>query len=170
MGHPLAQARQAHEGEALTDAGHASGAAAAEPEAHVLRHGEVGEQRPLLRDHRHLPAVRRHVHAGQGDDVAGQADAPGLDALEPGQAAQQRGLAAAGGAENGEQLAGGELEVDAGQHGRGAVGGTEVGDGHGGHGGGGHGPHARTPSAGTTPVRCTTTHAGIAASSTSVSA
>ena len=170
MRHAIAEPREADERQALADARHPTGTAAAEPEAHVLRHGQVREQRPLLRDHRHLPAVRGDVHAGQGDDVAGQADAPGLDALEPGQAAQQRGLAAAGGAENGEQLAGGELEVDAGQHGRGAVGGTEVGDGHGGHGGGGHGPHARTPSAGTTPVRCTTTHAGIAASSTSVSA
>src|SRR5690606_32513462 len=56
----------------------------------------------------HRPFVRRHVR----DVDAVDDDAPGRRPLEPGQHAQQRGLAAAGGAQDREELAAMDVEVD----------------------------------------------------------
>ena len=60
--------------------------------------------------------MRRHEHAGRDIDHGPVADrdAPAVRPFEPGDAAQRRGLAAAGRAEQRHDLAGADLEVDAG--------------------------------------------------------
>src|SRR5215470_4576356 len=93
-----------HEGEGLSDppldlrarhAGHAKS------EGHVLEDGAVGEQRVVLEDHAHVAAVGRHlVHAlALDEDVARRRFHEARHRTEA------RGLSAAGGAEEREELA-----------------------------------------------------------------
>jgi hypothetical protein len=73
----------------------------------------VREQRIGLEHHVDRTRVGRHArHVGAFDD-----DAAFARHLEAGQHAQQRGLAAAGAAQQREQLARGDIEVDAGDRG-----------------------------------------------------
>jgi hypothetical protein len=77
-----------------------------EPEGDVLEDGQVREERVALEDSVDIPAVRR-----QPDDVAAaQLDAPGVGLLEAADHAQRRRLAAAGGAEQREERARGDLQ------------------------------------------------------------
>jgi hypothetical protein len=79
-----------------------------QPEGHVLLHRHVREQRVALEHHVHRPLVgrqRRQVLAVHPDLAAG-----GL--LEAREHAQQRGLAAARGAEQGEDLALPDVQAD----------------------------------------------------------
>ena len=50
-----------------------------------------------------------------GDVLAGEGDRAGIRALEPGDRAQRRGLAGGARTQDGEELAGRDLEVDAGE-------------------------------------------------------
>ncbi len=74
------------------------------------------KQRAFLRDIADAAAFRRAVQAGAGDRLAMQRDLAGIRPLEAGDQAEQRRLAAAGGAEDGDQLAGADVEVDIVQH------------------------------------------------------
>ncbi len=76
----------------------------------AVRH--VRPERVGLKDHRHAAPLRRQA----GDVAPGDQDPPGPDLGEAGDGAQQRGLAAAGRAEQGDELAGRHLERDALQH------------------------------------------------------
>ena len=73
----------------------------AQAEADIARDIEMREQRVVLEHHVDRPAVRRHG----ADVLAVEQDAAGAQLLEAGEQAQQRGLAAAGGAEQREELA-----------------------------------------------------------------
>jgi len=101
---PLAIALQAHQRQHLRDPlGELSFACLllAQTEGDVSLHAEVGKQRIALEHHVDRPAVRRH-----GDDVlAVEQDAAFARRLETGEHAQERGFAAAGGAEQREEFA-----------------------------------------------------------------
>ena len=78
-----------------------------QPEDDVLGHVEMGEERIALEDHGDAPLrglQRRHVPPAD-DDAAGAGN------IEPGDEPQGRGLAAAGGAEQGHELASGHGET-----------------------------------------------------------
>ena len=81
----------------------------AQPEADVVGHGHVREQRVGLEDHAHVALVGRQVR----DVLAVDLDAARVGVLEAGDHAQRRRLAAAGRPEEGDELAalGGEDEV-----------------------------------------------------------
>ena len=113
MGHPGTVPAEAHQLEALLHPGGPVLAAAAQPVGHVAGHVQVREQRPLLRDHRDVPPVRGHVDARQRHEAAAQRDPPLVDLLEARHAAQQRGLAAARGAQHGHELARAHAQVHA---------------------------------------------------------
>ena len=83
----------------------------AQPQAEgdVLARGHVREQAVGLKHHAHVAPVRRHV----GDVVAVEQDPAGVEPLQAGKRAQGRGLAAARGAEQGDELAGADLERQA---------------------------------------------------------
>ena len=82
--------------------------AALEPEGHVVRHVEVLEQRVALEDRVHVALVGRHgLHR-----LALEEDAALGGLLEPGHHPQRRGLAAARRAEQREELALLDLEVE----------------------------------------------------------
>ncbi|MDT4867863.1 hypothetical protein FQZ97_1027940 [compost metagenome] len=102
-------------------------ALARQPEGDIAGDGQVREQRALL-GHVADPAQPGRDAAASADDRgAGDADraAGGLD--EAGDRAQQRRLAAAGGAEDRRHAAGHD-EVDPAEHGRGAVAGLQPAD------------------------------------------
>ena len=87
-----------------------------QPVGHVVGDAQVREQRVGLEDDA-VVALRRR----QPRDVApGQFDAPGALHLEPGDDAQQRGLAAARGPEEADELALGDVQVDVAQRGEAA--------------------------------------------------
>ena len=74
--------------------------------AHVFQHGHMGKERVGLEHHRHAS-----IGGGQvGDILAPDQDAPGAGAFQPGDQAQGGGLAAARGAQQGDQRAGGDVE------------------------------------------------------------
>ena len=87
-------------------------AAQAQPVADVAEHGHVRPQGVGLEDHGDVALLRRE----RGDVLAEQADGPARGFLEAGDGAQQRGLAAAGGTEDGHELARRDGKVDAVQH------------------------------------------------------
>ncbi len=80
-----------------------------EAEADIVGHRHVGEQRIGLEHHADIALVGRQV----GDVAPADADGAGGGLLEAGHHAQRRGLAAAGRAEEGDELAplDGEVEV-----------------------------------------------------------
>ena len=80
---------------------------------HVLQHAHVREQRVVLEDGVDVPGVRRLP----GDIGAAELDRAGIGPLEPRDQPQQRGLARPGGAEHGEELPLGDLQVDPGHRG-----------------------------------------------------
>src|SRR6266702_496259 len=71
----------------------------------VLPHSLPWHQAEVLKDHRHFAAGR--VHLGPIDD-----DPPVIDTGEPMHATKERGLAAAGGAQNAERLAVTHREIE----------------------------------------------------------
>src|ERR1700722_10452481 len=75
------------------------------------------EQRAFLGDIADMAASRRHMHAVAADALAVDIDAARIRAFEPAEQAEQRGLAAAGRAEDGDQLARGNDQIHAAQHG-----------------------------------------------------
>ena len=85
----------------LADAGDLQG------EAHVLGDRHVRVQGVVLEDHRDVAVFRRDV----GDIAVADEDAARVDLFEAGQHAQRRGLSAAGGADENQELAIGDLEV-----------------------------------------------------------
>ena len=81
-----------------------------EPEGDILEHREVRKERVVLEHERHVARVD-----GRFCDIdAAQADPSPVRRINPGDHAQDRGLAAAGGPEEGEELAAPDREVDAG--------------------------------------------------------
>ena len=79
-----------------------------EREAHVLGDRHVRVQRVVLEHHRDVAVLRRDV----GDVAVADEDAARVDLFEAGEHAQRGGLAAAGGADEDEELAVGDLEVE----------------------------------------------------------
>ena len=89
-----------------------------EPEFDVFGDVQVRPQGVVLEHHRGVAGFR-----GQGGDVApAEHDGAGVLPDQPGDDAQERGFAAAGGAEQEHEFAGFDGEVDAAEHGRPAVG------------------------------------------------
>ena len=80
-----------------------------QPEGHVLEHRHVRVERVGLEHHGDAALGRRQ----SVDALAADADLAGGDVLEPGDQAQQRGLAAAGRPDEDDELAVGDVEVDA---------------------------------------------------------
>jgi hypothetical protein len=76
-------------------------------EAHVVRHRHVGVQGVVLEDHRDVAVLGLHV----GDVAVTDEDVPTVDVLEAGEHAQRRGLTAAGRADEDEELAVLDLQV-----------------------------------------------------------
>ncbi len=89
---------------------------AAQPEGDVPGDAEVGEEREVLEHQADAAGLGRDVAGGVGDHPAGNRHRARVLALDPGGDPQQRGLAAAGGAEQAGDLAGAELERDIVQH------------------------------------------------------
>ncbi len=83
-------------------------AVAAQAEGDVVEHREVRKERVALEHHVHRPLVGRQL----GQVAAVERDRSGGRRLEAGEHAQQRRLAAAGGAEQGEHLALGDVDRD----------------------------------------------------------
>ena len=113
---PVAVAGQRDQLEHLLDLAVALGprhAAHVEPEGDVVRHGHQREQGEVLEDQRRRAAVG--ADAAQGPAAQPDLAFGGLD--EPGDHAQDRGLAAARGAEEGEELPFRDGQVDV-AHGR----------------------------------------------------
>ena len=80
-----------------------------EAEAHVVAHVQMRIERVGLEHHRDAALGRRHlVH-----DPAADPEHAGGDVLEAGDHPQQRGLAAAGGADEDDELAVVDREIDA---------------------------------------------------------
>ena len=75
----------------------------------VALHAQPREQARFLK--RHADVRRRQPGWFTVDQHL-----PGVVAFQPGQHAQQGGFAAAAGADDGDELAGGNVQVDAGQH------------------------------------------------------
>ncbi len=69
------------------------------------------EQRAFLHHITDATALRRHVQAGCGDHLATDRDAAAIRPLEARDQAQQGRLAAARGAEDGDEAAGGDIEI-----------------------------------------------------------
>src|SRR5471032_2241826 len=74
------------------------------------------KQRALLRHIADMTLLGRHKYARTADPLAIDLNRPRITALETTEQTQQRGLAAAGGAENGHQATGGHRQVDAAQY------------------------------------------------------
>ena len=112
VGVAVAHVRQAHQ---VEDFGHPRAALGAgqtvEPEGDIGRDVEVGEERVVLEDQADATLLRRDP-ARPGDLAATELDGAGVGSLEPGRQPQQRGLAAPGGADEREDLAGRDVEVD----------------------------------------------------------
>ena len=79
-----------------------------QPEGDVLEHGHVPEQRVVLEHEADLPLA----HVAVGGILAVEQHGAAVGHLEPGDHAQQRGLAAPGRPEQGDQLAGREGQAD----------------------------------------------------------
>jgi hypothetical protein len=77
-----------------------------EPEGHVVQRAHVREQAVALEHHAHVPLGGRH----RGDVLAVDQDRSGIRDLKAGHDAQGRGLAAAGRAEQRDQLARGHID------------------------------------------------------------
>ena len=119
-GHPRPEALQADELEQL---GHPRAVpAAAQPVGDVARNVEVGEQRVVLEDHPHPPALRRQECPVGGQQPPAHVDRAGVGALEARDQAQHRRLAAAAGPEQRAHLAPGHREIDGVDGADGAVG------------------------------------------------
>ena len=106
---PVAEPAEVDEREHGGNAGPSLGAT--QPEADVLGDGQVGEEGVVLEDHPDLAALGRHPGAVAGDGHARDLDGAGLGLLEAGDQAQQRRLAAAGRAEQGDELAALDAEL-----------------------------------------------------------
>ena len=107
----------------------------AEREADVLLERHVRIEGVVLEDHRHVALARRR----EGHVDAVDRHPPGVGDLQAGDDAEGRRLAGAGGAEEREELTGGDAEVDALQRAEAAV---VLDDGFEDHfAGGGHRPH-----------------------------
>ena len=105
-----------HSGEMGLDASGDLGlrhAADAEAEGDVLGDRLVRPDRVALEDQRHAAPFGRHHHAGAGQHAAVDHDLARGRLDEAGDELQRGTLAAAGGAEQGEHLAGADLEIDA---------------------------------------------------------
>ena len=100
---------------APTRAAHLGARHAAQPQAvaDIAEHGHVRPQRVGLEHHRDAALLGREA----GDVAAEEPDRAGRRLLEAGDGAQQRGLAAAGGAEDRDEFARRDGEVDAAQDG-----------------------------------------------------
>jgi hypothetical protein len=85
-----------------------------EAEGHVLRHGEMREQRVVLEHHADVAPMRRQ----RRDILPVELHRAAIDAQQAGHDAQQGGLAAAGRPQQGNELALADAEIDAAQHGR----------------------------------------------------
>jgi hypothetical protein len=81
---------------------------AAEAELDVLPHVEMREQRVVLEHHAEAAPRRRHV----GDVLALDDDAPTIGRLESGEQPQHRGLPAARGPQQRDDLAARDVECD----------------------------------------------------------
>ena len=83
-------------------------AADPQPVGHVLEHGHVRIERVVLEHHCHVALAGLEA----ADVAIADMDAAARERLQAGDAAQQRGLAAAGRADDDDELAVGDLEVD----------------------------------------------------------
>src|SRR5260370_6334655 len=103
-----------------------AGAASARLEAksHVLGDGEMGKQRGVVEHASDIAFVRRQ----RGDVLGIEHHGAAVDAQQAGHDAQQGGLAAARGPQQGDELALGDAEIDAAQHSGGAEGLLRAGD------------------------------------------
>ena len=90
-------------------AGRAALAAQFEAERDVVEHGQVREEAVGLEDHAHVALVGRYPR----DVAATDLDAPGGRVVQAGEDPQHRRLAATRRPEQGDQLTGGHLEVEA---------------------------------------------------------
>ncbi len=72
----------------------------AQAERHVFKDRHVAEQRVMLEHKAHVAVA----HVLVGGVFAAEQDVAGVGGFQPGNDAQQRGLAAAGGAQQGHQL------------------------------------------------------------------
>ncbi len=101
-------------------------------EGHVLVDAHVRVERVVLEDHRDVAVLGMHVV----DDAAGDGDGAAGDVLEAGDHAECGGLAAAGGADEDDELAVGDIEGDAFDRGEAVgVGFGQIGEGDIGHAG-----------------------------------
>jgi len=81
---------------------------------HVVEHVHVRPDGVSLKDHPESPLFRRQIDilSPRPDDLAADGNLPRIRGFESHNAAQQRGLAAATGTEQGENLIGGNSEID----------------------------------------------------------
>ena len=105
-----AEVAQAHEPQGLADAAGDLGPrqlADLQREGDVLEHAQVRPDGVGLEHHAEVALVRRHRHGLGGIEhhAAADLDAAGVGRLQAGDAAQRRGLAAAGGPEQADELA-----------------------------------------------------------------
>ena len=107
--------RQADEAEQLRNA--LAALAAADAEADVLLDAQVREERVLLEDHPDPARVRRDEDARPEDGAVLDRDLAGVGALEARDESEQRRLAAAARAEQGDELAALDAELAL-EHGR----------------------------------------------------
>ena len=91
----IAHLREVHVGERTLDP-RAVARSISQPESHILRDGQVGEQRKVLKHQPHTALLGGDLPhlAALGHRDASDLDASGLQGLETGRQAQQRGLAA----------------------------------------------------------------------------
>jgi len=94
--------------------------AARQAEADVLGDRQVREERVILEDHAHAAALGRHPRGAVGDDAVADPHLALVRGLEAGDEAQERRLAAAGGAEQRHELTALDAEVGVSHRGHGA--------------------------------------------------
>jgi hypothetical protein len=80
----------------------------AQAERHVVEHRHVAKQRVVLEHETHVALAHMHV----GGVLAAEQDAAGVGRFQAGDDAQQRGLAAARRAQQRDQFAGVDVQVD----------------------------------------------------------
>ncbi len=83
---------------------------ALQPERDVLGHGEVGEQRVVLKDHPDAALFRRNALLSVAHHASGDPDLSRVGMLEAGDGPEHRGLAAPAGAQDGQGRALGDVE------------------------------------------------------------
>src|SRR5205814_683711 len=88
-------------------------AAEAEAVGDVLRDRHVRPERVALEDHRHAPSLRRHHALRRRESPLAHPDLAGLRLEEPGDETERGRLAAAGRAEERDELAGLHLQREA---------------------------------------------------------